>query len=192
MRGLAVVLEETRVLSRLIEDLRTLALSEAGALRLEKEPTDVAALAREGGDGALGRRCCTEVSIEVRDDAHTSIAIDPFRIREVLTNVIANAVRHSTAGGIVTVAVTAAPQGEAATGVVVAIIDTGAGMTPDKRHGCSIVSTRTRSRVVPAWASPSHGAWSPRTAAPSASTARLRAAPRSRLPLPGDQPSLTA
>jgi signal transduction histidine kinase len=34
-------------LSRLIEDLRTLALSEAGALRLEKELTDVSELARD-------------------------------------------------------------------------------------------------------------------------------------------------
>ena len=42
-RQLAALLEETQVLSRLIEDLRTLALADAGALRLEREPTDLVA-----------------------------------------------------------------------------------------------------------------------------------------------------
>ena len=42
---LAQLLEETHVLSRLVEDLRTLALSDAGALPLQKESTDIVALA---------------------------------------------------------------------------------------------------------------------------------------------------
>ena len=46
-RQLSQLLEETHVLSRLIEDLRTLALSDAGALPLEREPTDLLALARD-------------------------------------------------------------------------------------------------------------------------------------------------
>ena len=41
------ILEETRILSRLIDDLRTLALAESGALKLQKEPTDLAMLASE-------------------------------------------------------------------------------------------------------------------------------------------------
>lgn len=44
---LAAILEETRLLSRLIEDLRTLALADAGALKLQKMPTDAAALINE-------------------------------------------------------------------------------------------------------------------------------------------------
>ena len=35
------------MLSRLIEDLRTLALDDAGALRLEREPTDLVGLVRD-------------------------------------------------------------------------------------------------------------------------------------------------
>ena len=57
------MLEETHVLSRLVEDLRTLALSEAGALPLQIESTDVAALVREvvaslqpeAAEGGVGR-----------------------------------------------------------------------------------------------------------------------------------------
>src|SRR4029077_14469698 len=37
---LSAILDETRVLARLIDDLRTLALSEAGTLALHPEPTD--------------------------------------------------------------------------------------------------------------------------------------------------------
>jgi two-component system sensor histidine kinase BaeS len=139
--GLELVLEETRVLSRLIEDLRTLALSEAGVLKLEKEPADVAALAHDVAEAFSGEAAARQVSIQVRDEARTSIAIDAVRIREVLTNLISNAVRHSAAGGTITVAVTArstgsgqAPstgsgQADGGTGVVVAVADTGAGMS---------------------------------------------------------------
>src|SRR6185503_7712113 len=42
---LGAILEETRVLSRLVEDLRTLALAEAGTLPLHREPTDLGVLA---------------------------------------------------------------------------------------------------------------------------------------------------
>lgn len=44
---LAPILEETRVMARLIDDLRTLSLSEVGVLRLHREPTDLAHLVRE-------------------------------------------------------------------------------------------------------------------------------------------------
>jgi signal transduction histidine kinase len=126
--GLGVVLEETRVLSRLIEDLRTLALSEAGALKLEKEPTDVAALARDVAEAFAGQAAARQVSIDVRDEAGTPIEIDPVRIREVLTNLVSNALRHTGSGGSVTLAVT----GTDAQSVAVAVTDTGAGMTPEE------------------------------------------------------------
>src|SRR5207247_136757 len=44
---LLAILDETKVLSRLVEDLRTLSLAESGALTLHREPTDLAALAKE-------------------------------------------------------------------------------------------------------------------------------------------------
>ena len=39
----STVLEETRVMARLLDDLQTLSTADAGALRLEREPTDLAA-----------------------------------------------------------------------------------------------------------------------------------------------------
>jgi signal transduction histidine kinase len=134
--GLELVLEETRVLARLIDDLRTLALSEAGALRLEREPVDVAALARDVAEALSGEAAARRVSIHVRDEARRSISIDPVRIREVLTNVISNAVRYSAAGGTVAVAVThrstASEQGDNGSVVAVAVTDNGAGMSAEE------------------------------------------------------------
>ena len=60
------VLEETRVLARLIDDLRTLSLSEVGVLRLHREPTDLARLIE---DVVAGLRAAA-------DDAGVTIAVD--------------------------------------------------------------------------------------------------------------------
>jgi len=149
--GLEIVLDETRVLSRLIDDLRTLALSEAGALKLEKETTDIAALARDVAAALSGEAAAKQITIQVRDDGHPPIAIDPVRIREVLTNLVSNALRHSTVGGTVTIAIarstgsgqahstgsgqahsTGSGQAGGVNGVAVSVADTGAGMTPEE------------------------------------------------------------
>jgi signal transduction histidine kinase len=157
--GLEIVLGETRVLSRLIDDLRTLALSEAGALKLETETTDIAALARDVAAALSGEAAAKQITIQVRDDDHPAIAVDPVRIREVLTNLVSNALRHSTVGGTVTIAIApstrsgqapsagsgqapsagsgqapSAGSGQAsgANGVAVSVADTGAGMTPEE------------------------------------------------------------
>jgi signal transduction histidine kinase len=102
---LAVVLDETRVLGRLIDDLRTLALSEAGTLALHPEPTDPDVLigdvvrSFEPAAGVAG------VDLTAAIDGDLPIVeVDPVRIREVLANLVANAMRHTPAGGRVTVA----------------------------------------------------------------------------------------
>jgi signal transduction histidine kinase len=125
--SLGVVLEETRVLSRLIEDLRTLALSQAGALKLEKEMTDVADLARDVLQAFQAQAAERQLSMAVRGGAE-KIALDPVRIRQVLTNLVSNAIRHARAGGTVTIDVSSTQD----RGVAVAVTDTGAGMTPDE------------------------------------------------------------
>lgn len=121
------LIEETRVLARLIEDLRTLSLSEAGALQLHREAVDAAELIEEtaaGFEAAAGRR---GIAIESRPQVMTTaIDADPVRIREVLGNLVANAIRHTPAGG--RISLSAAPAGDE---VELIVTDTGEGIPPD-------------------------------------------------------------
>jgi len=48
---LTSIIEETQILSRLVDDLRTLALAESGGLRLKREPTNLTELIRDAVSG---------------------------------------------------------------------------------------------------------------------------------------------
>lgn len=125
---LTPILEETRVLSRLIDDLRTLALAESGALKLQKEPTDLATLTSE--TVASFRAQADAAGIELRAEVAAempAIELDPARIREVLENLIANALHYTPRGG--TICVRCAIEDRRA---VVSVSDSGAGIPPDE------------------------------------------------------------
>ena len=124
---LAPILDESRVLSRLIEDLRTLSLAEAGALSLHRESTDLGVLAGEVARSFAPQadRAGVSIDVAVADDVPL-LEVDPVRIREVLANLVANALRYATAGG--TVRLTA----RSATGrVELEVVDDGPGIPPD-------------------------------------------------------------
>jgi signal transduction histidine kinase len=125
---LASVLEETRVLTRLVEDLRTIALAEAGTLALHREPTDVDALISEAARGfrAAAERAGIDLELDVPDDLPLA-EIDPVRIREVISNLVSNALRHTPAGGAVRVRAWAT---EGAT-LQIVVDDTGSGIEPE-------------------------------------------------------------
>ena len=127
-RQMGELLEETRVLSRLIDDLRTLALSDAGALPLQKEPTDVVALVRETVRSLASEADRQAVTLDVRAPSEAlRVDLDPLRIREVLTNLVTNALRHGRVEGrSVTVTVSATTSH-----VEVAVTDTGEGIAPE-------------------------------------------------------------
>lgn len=102
------ILDETRVLSRLVDDLRTLSLAEAGALTLHREPTDIGDLVsdavasfRTQADGA-GITLVTAV-----DGPLPQIEVDPVRMREVLSNLLSNALRYTPRSGSVRVSASA-------------------------------------------------------------------------------------
>ena len=124
---LAPVLEETRVLARLVEDLRTLSLSETGNLRLHPEPTDIARLLDEVVAGHRAAADAAGVSLEVDSaEQHAAMNVDPARIRQVVGNLVANAVRFTPAGGRITVSTA-----ETDAGVRVSVRDSGTGMEPE-------------------------------------------------------------
>jgi two-component system sensor histidine kinase BaeS len=100
---LSPILDTTANLEALVDDLRTLALSEVGALTLKKEAVDVGALIDEtlGGLRVQADAAGITLRVEVADDL-ARIDADPVRLRGVLANLVANAIRH-TPGGTITI-----------------------------------------------------------------------------------------
>jgi two-component system sensor histidine kinase BaeS len=126
--NLRAVLEETNILSRLVEDLRTLALAESGALQLKKETTDLALLVRETVDSFRTQADAANMTLTV--DTATDLPwldLDPGRVRQVLTNLLANALRYTPTDGTVSVHYHQA-QGQA----VIEVQDSGAGIPPEE------------------------------------------------------------
>ncbi|HEX4897169.1 MAG TPA: HAMP domain-containing sensor histidine kinase [Candidatus Limnocylindrales bacterium] len=125
---LAGLIEETRVMERLVEDLRTLSLAEAGTLQLHREPTDLDVLLGEVHAGYQAEAGRTGVGLELlTPDDLPILEVDPVRIREVLANLVGNAFRYTPAGGTITLTGASAPGG----GVVFTVADTGAGIEPE-------------------------------------------------------------
>ena len=118
------LLDDTRVLSRLVEDLRTLANAESGAFVLQREPTDLAVLIADVASSFRAQGETQHVALErTLADAVPPVEIDPVRVREVLTNVVGNAIQHTPAGGSITMTLAATDAG-----VRIQVIDTGEGI----------------------------------------------------------------
>ncbi|MDQ2942664.1 MAG: HAMP domain-containing histidine kinase [Candidatus Dormibacteraeota bacterium] len=124
---LAPILDAAQTLDRLVEDLRTLVLTDAGNLVLNKEPTDVGALVSESVDSfqtqaaAAGLTLNTEVA-----GSMPAVEIDPARIRSVIGNLLSNAIRHTPAAGGIKVQVSRSQDW-----AVVTLTDSGEGIPPE-------------------------------------------------------------
>jgi len=98
------ILDETRVISRLVDDLRTLSLAEAGALTLHREPTDAAQLVTDAVASFRSQADAAGVDLVTAiDGALPQVDVDPVRMREVLSNLLSNALRYAPRGGNVRV-----------------------------------------------------------------------------------------
>ena len=120
------LVEETRVMSRLIDDLRTLADADSGTLNLQRESTDLRSLINEVIASFRGQAQSggVNLSVDVAPDLPL-IEIDPARIQQVLTNLIANALRYTSSGGNIHVGCVSQEQS-----IEVVVSDTGRGIAP--------------------------------------------------------------
>ncbi|MDJ0954788.1 MAG: HAMP domain-containing sensor histidine kinase [Acidimicrobiia bacterium] len=123
---LELLLEEVAVMERLLEDLRTLSLAEAGALSLHMEPTDIGDLIQDVLDAHRRTLAGAGIAIDVSASDIGEVVIDPVRIREVVANLVVNAIRAMPDGGMLT-AVAATDAGS----LRIAISDTGVGIAAD-------------------------------------------------------------
>lgn len=123
---IAAVHEEALLLQQLVDDLQVLALADAGELRLHREPTDLAALIEQAVTSHQAKAEASGVRLTAVSAAVPSVSLDPVRVRQVIGNLIDNAIRYTPRGGSVTVTVFAV-DGH----VGVSVADTGEGIAPD-------------------------------------------------------------
>ncbi len=118
--------KQVLVLNRLVEDLRTLANTEAGHLVLEQRPVDVAALAHRIVTTFQSQAASRQVALSLRID-HQPLLMpgDEQRLGQVLNNLLDNALRHTPPNGQVVVSLVGEPGG-----LCLAVTDTGEGIAP--------------------------------------------------------------
>jgi two-component system OmpR family sensor kinase/two-component system sensor histidine kinase BaeS len=101
---IAATLDETRLLSRLVDDLRTLSLAEAGELPLEWETVSVAELLADVSTSFSGQMEAAGVGHYLEIEGEPSslrVTGDVGRLDQVLGNLMANALHHTPAGGAI-------------------------------------------------------------------------------------------
>ncbi len=126
--NLVPVVEQNHLLTHLVEDLRTLALADAGQIELERTPTDLAELAGRVVGRFQPQAAAQQVEILVRPPTQPlpKVLVDPIRIEQILTNLLSNGLRFTPQGGMIEVTVEAAA-GEA----FLKVHDSGPGIPPE-------------------------------------------------------------
>lgn len=96
---IATLYDETRVLSRLVEDLRELALADAGQLQLNLQAVDVGKVLRDTVANFAVAADAQQIHIDIETRESTTVRADPDRFAQILRNLVANALRHTPTGG---------------------------------------------------------------------------------------------
>jgi two-component system sensor histidine kinase BaeS len=120
--------QEAEHLNHLVEDLRTLSLADAGELTLIRQVVHPRELLERTAAAHLPRAQQLEIGLEVTAQANLPpVSVDPERMAQVLGNLVSNALRHTPAGGQISLA--AAQKGNSA---LLTVQDNGVGIAPDR------------------------------------------------------------
>jgi len=97
--------DETRLLTRLVNDLHELAQAEARRLPLALQPVDVAEALTSTAERFAPLAAVKGVTLRV-DGAPAALCVraDPERLAQILHNLVGNALRHTPSGGVITLA----------------------------------------------------------------------------------------
>ncbi len=116
--------EEASTLSRLVDDLQELSLADAGEIKLEKQPVDIIALIKDTTAGMQAKADTRGIilSTDLPENLPT-VNIDAHRVKQVLSNLLENAVAHTDKGGRIAISA-----GQREKQIEVSVSDTGEGI----------------------------------------------------------------
>jgi two-component system sensor histidine kinase BaeS len=117
------LLEEALLLQHVIDDLQDLSAADAGELRLHPQPVDLADLLPAVADAFAASADRAGVALAVRAP-HALVTADPIRLRQAIGNLVTNALRHTPAGGRVTLSTRTEADAQ-----VIDVADTGPGLS---------------------------------------------------------------
>ncbi|MBN1876073.1 MAG: HAMP domain-containing protein [Anaerolineae bacterium] len=131
---LTATLEETHLLARLVDDLRTLSLAESGQLPLTMETVDVREVLSDVYTSFSGQAEAAGIILHIEPDitqgtpaetdrAAWMMTVDIGRLMQVLGNLVANALRYTQSGGDITLGATSMAEG-----IRIRVQDTGEGI----------------------------------------------------------------
>jgi heavy metal sensor kinase len=124
--SLGIVLDESRRLSRLVDDLLNLARADAGHVKLQTHDFYLNELLTECCRSVQGLAGTRQLTLECRADGDLQFTGDEQLLRRLMINLLDNAIRYTPAGGRVTASLEAGPES-----VLLRVTDTGIGIGPE-------------------------------------------------------------
>jgi two-component system, OmpR family, sensor kinase len=125
---LAVALSETQRMARLVADLLTLSRADANTLALKLRACNLAELAAQAASAFYSKAEAAGVNLCLDSPDKLSVVADPDKLRQVVDNLLDNAVRHAPRGSQVSLKLSE-QSGEAH----LSVVDAGPGLTPDEQ-----------------------------------------------------------
>jgi signal transduction histidine kinase len=134
-KNLGPVLEQNQLLTRLVADLRTIALADAGELDLNILPTDLNRIVSSVVERFRPQADRQQISLGIElDAACPELEADRDRIEQILINLLNNALQYTPEGGEIRISTSCNTQtlGQlAGQFALVEIRDSGSGIPPD-------------------------------------------------------------
>ena len=125
-RMLEIAARNSERMLSLVTDLLQTASDKDGTLTLSMSECDLAEIARQSIDSAQIAASQRDLTVSAIIDRPAVTTADPLRVRQVIDNLLTNAVKYNRTGGTVTVSVEAAEDS-----IRIDVTDTGVGVSPD-------------------------------------------------------------
>lgn len=118
--------EEALLLQRVVDDLQDLAAADAGTLKLHRELLSAGALLSHVAAAHGAQAEASGIALLHQAADGVQMEADPVRIRQIVGNLVSNALRHTSAGGTITLTA-----GQTDDHVLLTVRDTGSGIAPE-------------------------------------------------------------